>query len=159
VEAIAEAARALAGMEPGEFVDVFLEAMLHVLPADLALLYSNAAGEARFISASRAGQGLAPEALAQLVRETMRSATPRTIDELGADERPVAAARSAVLVPISVAGQEVRGVLVLLHHERAHFGKDDLNRVRPFAQYLWIVLRTAPITAARSAAQVRERIS
>jgi hypothetical protein len=31
--------------------------------------------------------------------------------------------------------------------------------VRPFAQYLWIVLRTAPITAARSAAQVRERIS
>jgi hypothetical protein len=64
-----------------------------------------------------------------------------------------------VLVPISVAGQEVRGVLVLVLHERARFGTDDISRLRPFAQYLWIVLRSAPIAPARSAARLRERIS
>jgi hypothetical protein len=89
----------------------------------------------------------------------MRSATPRTIDELGADERPVAAARSAALVPVSVAGQEVRGVLVVVDRERGRFGPDDLVRLRPFAQYLWVVLRRAPITPGRSATQVRERSS
>jgi len=159
VEAIAEASRALAGMEPGEFIDVFLEAMLHVLPGDLALLYSNAAGDARFVSASRPAPGLAPETLAPLVRETMRSATPRTIDELGVDERPITTARAAVLVPVSVAGQEVRGVLVVVDRERARFGPDDLIRLRPFAQYLWIVLRSTPIKPGRAAAQVRERTS
>jgi GAF domain-containing protein len=157
VEAIAEAARALAGVDRGEFVDVFLDAMLKVVPGDIALLFSNAAGDARFISASREMSDLTAGPMAQLARETMRAATARTVDELTEAQRPVPAMRSAMLVPVSVAGLDVRGVLVVLHHETAHFREADIALVRPFAQYLWVVLRSAPLPVGGVIAKAREK--
>ena len=157
VEAIAEAARALSGLDRGVFVDVFLEAMLKLVPGDLALLFSNAAGDARLVSASRNMLDVNSEPLASLARETMRAATARTIDELAEGERPEPAHRSALLMPVSVAGQDVRGVLVILHRDRARFGAAEVSLARPFAQYLWVVLRNAPLSAGRAPTSVRER--
>jgi hypothetical protein len=154
-EAIAQAARALSGLDRGEFIDVFLDAMLRVVPGDLALLYSNAAGDARFIAASRPiGEG-GSDRMARLARDAMRSATARVIEEVAEGERPVSTLRSAALVPVSVAGQDVRGVLVVLHRERARYGPDDVSLIRPFAQYLWVVLRSG--TPADAVASARER--
>jgi len=157
VEAIVEAARALAGLSRGAFIDAFLEAMLEVVTGDVALLFSNAAGEARFVSSSRPIRGA--EALAPLARDTMRAAAPRVLEELSETERTLAGMQSAVLVPISVAGQDVRGVLVVLHRARGRFGDEDVARIRPFAQYLWIVLRSAPMTVGQSLGRPSERAS
>jgi hypothetical protein len=157
VEAIVEAARALAGLSRGAFIDAFLDAMLEVVTGDVALLFSNAAGEARFVSSSRPIRGA--EALAPLARDTMRAAAPRVLEQLSESESTFAGMQSAVLVPISVAGQDVRGVLVVLHRERGRFGDEDVARIRPFAQYLWIVLRSAPMTAGQSLGRPSERAS
>lgn len=159
VEAIAEAGRALAGLDRGEFLDVFLEAMLRLVPGDLALLFTNAVGDARFVSASHPTPEANAQSLAQLARETMRAAEARTIDELSASERPAPQLRSAVLVPVSVAGQEVRGVVVVLHHDRARYSVADVSLIRPFAQYLWIVLRGAPLVSGRVVGRAKERPS
>ena len=157
VEAIAEAARALAGLSRGAFIDAFLEAMLEVVTGDVALLFSNAAGEARFVASSRPIRGA--EALARLARDTMRAAAPRVLEQISESESIFMGMQSAVLVPVSVAGQDVRGVLVVLHRERGRFGEDDIARIRPFAQYLWIVLRSAPMTVGESLGRPSERAS
>lgn len=140
VEAILDAARALAGLERGELARVFLESLLRIVPAEVALLYSNAAGDARFVAASRGLSNASTDRLADLARDTMRTATARTVDELAAADRPVPGARSAALMPVSVAGLDVRGALVLIGAHR--FSDADLARIRPFANYLWLVLRT-----------------
>ncbi len=157
VEAIAEAARALAGLDRGEFVDVFLEAMLRLVPGDVALLFSNAAGDARFLTASRQLTDATAAPIAELARETMRAATARTVDELTEAQRPVPEMRSAMLVPVSVAALDVRGVLVVLHHEPSHFRESDIDLARPFAQYLWVVLRSAPLPVGGVVAGAREK--
>jgi hypothetical protein len=151
VEAIAEAARALAGLSRGQFVDAFLEAMLEVITGDVALLFSNAAGEARFVASSRPIRGA--DALAQLARDTMRAASPRILERLSDTERAFAGMEAAVLVPVSVAGQDVRGVLIVLDREGGRFNEADVVRIRPFAQYLWIVLRSAPMTVGQALAR------
>ncbi len=53
-EAVAEAARALAGLDRDEFVGVFLDAMLRVVPGEVAYLYADA-GEPAYHTA--AGDG------------------------------------------------------------------------------------------------------
>jgi DNA-binding NarL/FixJ family response regulator len=157
VEAIAEAARALAGLSRGAFIDAFLEAMLEVVTGDIALLFSNAAGEARFVAASRPIRGA--EALGRLARDTMRAAAPRVLEQISESESIFMGMQSAVIVPVSVAGQDVRGALVVLHRERGRFGEEDIARIRPFAQYLWIVLRSAPMTVGESLGRPSERAS
>src|SRR5690242_3237861 len=52
-DAIVEATRVLAGLDRGEFADALLEAVLRVAPGDAAALFANAAGDARFVSATR----------------------------------------------------------------------------------------------------------
>jgi DNA-binding NarL/FixJ family response regulator len=158
VEAIAAAAHALGGLDRGEFFDVFLDAMLRVVPGDLAMLFSNAAGDARFVAASRPLRDEVPGSLVQLVRDTMYGGAARTIAELGEGERPATALHSAALVPVSVAGLDVRGVLVVFHRDRGHFGAADLTLIQPFAQYLWVVLR-GPIPPRPSVARAKERTS
>jgi CheY-like chemotaxis protein len=157
VEAIAEAARALAGLSRGEFIDAFLVSMLEVVTGDIALLFSNAAGEARFVSSSRPIRGA--DALLQLARDTMRTASPRVLERLSQTERAFGGMESAVLVPVSVAGQDVRGVLVVLDRKPGRFNDEDVARIRPFAQFLWIVLRSAPITVSQPLGQPSERTS
>ncbi len=141
VDAVADAARALAGIERIELVDVLLASILRVIPADLALLYANAAGEARFVAASRALQGSAVQGLATLAREAMRAANARVITDVPESERPIADARYALIVPASLAGREADGALVLA--SARPFADQDVARVRPFANYFWLVLRTA----------------
>src|SRR5262249_41494452 len=110
---------------------------------------ANAAGEARLIASSRPIGGA--DSLARLAKETMRSAAPRTLDELGDDETALAAAmRSAALVPVAVPGQDVRGALIRLHRGRAHFSEVDLARIGPFAESLWVVLRRGPLEPAQA---------
>jgi DNA-binding NarL/FixJ family response regulator len=155
VEAIAEAARALSGLDRGEFVDVFLEGLLHVAHGDRALLFLNAAGDARLIASSRGAGHVYPDRIAPLAREVMRAVSARAVDLLPEDQRFSPDLRSAVLVPISVAGQDVRGTLVVLRRDRG-FSPDEVALISPFAQYLWLLLRSgpiAPITAASARAK------
>jgi len=85
----------------------------------------------------------------------MRAVAPRAVDLLPEDQRFSPDLRSAVLVPISVAGQEVRGTLVVLRRDRG-FTPDEVALISPFAQYLWLLLRSGPI-APTMAASVRAK--
>ena len=146
VQAIAEAVRAFSGIDRGELVDAFLDGLLHVAQADRALLFLNAAGDARLVASSRGTGHVYPDRIAPLARDVMRAVAPRTIDVLPEEQRFSKDLRSAVLVPISVAGQEVRGALVVLRRERP-FSAEEVALIGPFAQYFWLVLRTGPIGA------------
>jgi hypothetical protein len=143
-EAVAEAVRALAGLDRPELIDAFLEAMLRVVRGQRALLFLNAAGDARLIASSRGSGPAYPDRIAPIVRDVMRAATPRAVDALANDQRFSPDMRAAAFVPVSAAGQDVRGVLVLLRRERS-FSADEIALMRPFAQYLWLVLRAPPI--------------
>jgi hypothetical protein len=143
-EAIAEAARAMSGIDRSEFVDAYLDGLLRVAQADRALLFLNAAGDARMVASSRGAGGVYPDRIAPLAREVMRAVAPRTIDVLPEEQRFSPDLRSAVLVPISVAGEEVRGALVVLRRDRA-FTAEEVALISPFAQFLWLLLRTGPI--------------
>jgi DNA-binding NarL/FixJ family response regulator len=157
VDAIVDAAQAISGLERGELIAVLLDAMLRVIPGDAVYFYSNAVSEPRFVASSHGGRTDNTDALVPLVRDVMRSSTPRTIDELAAPERPSAEARSASIVPVSIAAQEVRGALVVVHHQARHFGPSDIGLMQPFAQYLWIVLRSGPpIPAGGTLGRARE---
>jgi len=127
------------------------------VPAFDAASGSNAAGDARFLAASGQLTDVTAEPIAQLARETMRAASARTVNELTEAQRPVPAMRSAMLVPVSVAALDVRGVLVVLHHEPSHFREADIELARPFAQYLWVVLRSAPLPVGGVVAGTREK--
>lgn len=154
VDTVAETARALAGLERSELVGVLLASILRVVPADIALLYANAAGEARFVAASRALEGGAAHGLAALARDAIRSAKPRVVAELREAERPFADMRCALVVAASLADQEVDCVVVLA--SARPFAEGDIARVRPFAHSLWLLLRYAP-TPARTVARAPKR--
>jgi CheY-like chemotaxis protein len=149
-EALAEAVRALAGLDRPDLIDAFLEATLRVVRGERALLFVNAAGDARLVASSRGSGPAYPDRIAPLVREVRRAATPRAVDSLSDDQRFSPDTRSAAFVPVSAAGQDVRGVLVLLRRERT-FDADEISFMRPFAQYLWLVLRASPIPATVAA--------
>jgi DNA-binding NarL/FixJ family response regulator len=142
-DAIAEATRVLAGLDRGEFVDALLDAMLRVAPGEAAALFGNAAGDARFVSATRPLSDARIASLAPLARDVMRSATSRMsalVPSDGGDDL-----RYAALAPVSVPGQDVRGVLALLGR-RQPFSGADVALLRPFAQQLWMVMRSGPIS-------------
>jgi len=151
VEAIAEAARALSGIDRSEFVDAFLEALLHIVPGERALLFTNAAGDARLVASFRSEGEAHPDRLAPLVREVMRAAASRAIAPLAPEQRFSPELGSGAFVPISIAGQDVRGALVVLRRERP-FTDDEVALLRPFARYLWLVLRAGPIGRSAAAA-------
>lgn len=146
-DAIAEATRALAGLDRGELVGAILESMLRVAPGDVAVLFANAAGDARFVSATRSLSDARIDGLAPIVRDVMRAATARTVTLPAIDGGD--GLRYAALVPVSVPGQEVRGVLALLGRRRPFAGA-DITVLRPFAQQLWLVMRSGPVTRGAS---------
>jgi hypothetical protein len=159
IVAIEEAAHALAGVDRAELIDSFLAAIERVVHGEVVLLFTNAVGDARFVQASRRVSADLASRIAPAVEEVMRGATAKTIDVIAPERRPVAGLAAGVVVPISVAGQEVRGALVVLRRASA-FSSDDVAAVRPFAQYLWLVMRTAPAGTGRaSAGRARRRTS
>ena len=144
-DAIAEATRVLAGLDRGEFVEALLDAMLRVAPGEVAALFANAAGDARFVSATHPLSDARIDSLAPVVRDVMRAATART-STIAAGEA-ADGLRYAALVPVSVPGQEVRGVLAVLGR-RSSFSAADIAVLRPFAHQLWMVMRSGPIARA-----------
>ena len=157
VHAVVDAAVALAGLDRGQFVLTLLEAMLQVSPGEVATLFANAAGDARYVSSTRLLTDAQLEALMPLVRDVLRAATPRTV-ELPEDgsAHPL---RAAALIPVSLPGQEVRGVLVVLGEQR-DFTVESVALLRPFAQQIWMAMRSGPISptvTARAQTSLRTR--
>lgn len=157
VDALAEAARAFAGVERSEVVGVFLEAVLRVVPAELAVLYSATGGEPQLVASSRALDAGMSERVGKIARGALRSSTARVIDELPEADRPLARMRSALLAPVALADQDLQGVLVLFSDHP--FVAADVARSRLFAQYLWIALSNAHTAPGRAPSHVRERLS
>lgn len=157
IDALAEAARAFAGVERGEVVGVFLEAVLRVVPADLAVLYADEGGEPRLVASSRALAAETSERVATIARGAMRSTTARVIDEVPEADRPHARLRSALLAPVALADQDLQGILVLFSAHR--FVAADVARSHLFAQYLWVALSNAHTAPGRASAHARERVS
>jgi CheY-like chemotaxis protein len=149
VNAIAEATRALAGVDRIELTRSLLDAVRRVSRAEAAAVFANAAGDARLVSATRALSDAEIDSFVPLARDVMRAATARAVmlPSEGARRAP----RAAALAPISLAGQEVRGVLVMLGHERA-FSAADIALLRSFAQQIWMVMRSGPLVPSPAAA-------
>ncbi|HKW78543.1 MAG TPA: response regulator, partial [Candidatus Limnocylindria bacterium] len=147
VEAIAGAAQAMAGLDRDASVALLLDALLEVVPAGAALLYANAAGEPRFVLSSRGAGAVDADRGVAVGRDVMRESASRAVDELADADRPIASLRSAAFVPVSIPGEDVRGLLVLLDRRPGRFRDADLELMRPFAHYLWLVMRMAPFRA------------
>ncbi|HEU5287694.1 MAG TPA: response regulator transcription factor, partial [Candidatus Limnocylindria bacterium] len=157
VETVAEAARAFAGIERGEVVGVYLEAVLRVVPADLAVLYAATGGEPRLVASSHALDAGMSERVAATVRGAMRSPAARVIDEVPEADRPLARTRSALLAPVALPDHDLQGVLVLFSSHP--FAAADLARARLFAQHLSVAMSNADLAPGRAAAHARERLS
>ena len=149
-DAFSEIAQAIGTGGHDDLSAALLDGMLGSLGGDLALLFTNVAGDARVIAASQRGVGADAERVADLARSTMRSASPSIVDDLAETQRPVPDARSALCVPISVPGEDVQGVVILVHHRRAAFVVEDLPLARGFAQQLWVIMRASPAFLRRS---------
>ncbi|HEY6958694.1 MAG TPA: response regulator [Candidatus Limnocylindria bacterium] len=145
IEALTEVVHSLSGVPRAELIDAFLGAIRRVLPAEAALLYANARGEAQIVRASV--PGLATDSLRAVVRESFRAASPRVVDEVPLGERAAPALSTMLIVPVSVPGQEVRGAIVLLGHSSRRYRVHDAQLVAGFSQYLWIVLGNLPAGA------------
>lgn len=155
VEALTEVVHSLSGVPHAGLIDAFLGAIRRVLPADAAILYANARGEAQVVRATL--PGLATDNLRAIVRESFRTPNARVVDDLPLGERAMPALSSVLIVPVTVPGQEVRGAIVLLDHAR-RFRVQDAQLVAGLSQYLWIVLgklRSDAREVARGRAQHR----
>ena len=142
IEALTEVIHSLGGVPRAELIDAFLGVIRRVLPAEVALLYANADGDARILRASV--PGLATDNLRAIVRESFRAPHARVVADLPLGERVAPALSSALIVPIAVPGQEVRGAIVLLGHASRRYHAQDAQLVTGLSQYLWIVLGNLP---------------
>lgn len=145
VEALTEVLHSLSGVPRAELIDAFLGAIRRVLPSDAAILYLNARGEAQVVRATM--PGLATDNVRALARASFRAPGARAIDDVPLGERAAPALSSALVVPVVVSGQDVRGAIVLLGQASRHYRVQDAQLVSGFAQYLWIVLGNRPVDA------------
>ena len=148
VQAIAEAAVALAGLDRGEFIHTLLEAMLQIGPGNVAAVFERSSGDPRLLMSTHPLSSAQLEALEPVVRDVIRAAAPRTI-ALG-DQVASSGLRAAALVPVAVLGEEVRGVIAVLGRDA--FTVSDVALVRPFAQQIWMAMRGGPISASSTVA-------
>lgn len=141
VEAVAEAARSLSGQEPSALVDVYLRALLRTVSGEVALLVTNGGGDGRVLASSVDAGRVDERAAVRLAWSA--SGRARVVPELRPDERPVPNVRSAIVVPVAHGDGAPRGMVVALARRSARYGLDDVERVRMFADYLWLLLDAA----------------
>ncbi len=138
VEAIAGAARSLAGLEPSAVADALLEALLRTVPGEVALLVTDGGAGARVLASSIDPGRLDGRAAARLAWSA--SGRARVVPDLRADERPLPDLRSALVVPVAHGDAQPRGMIVALARRSARYSLDDVERVRWFAGYLWLLM-------------------
>ena len=138
VEAIAEAVRSLSGLEPAQLVDVFLQALLRTVPGELALLVESGRADARVLASSTP---LATADVAAVVRLALASGGhAAVIDTLREELRPLPQLRSAVIVPAAHGGAPAPALIVVFDTRTERYTLEDVERIRVFAEYLWLLM-------------------
>jgi len=122
IDAIANAAFSVSGVERREFLESLLAAMLRVSASDAAFIYARRDGQLRVdmsVGAKLAGSAI--EQLEHRARAVFDTRVPGIVDE-------------AAFLPIALPGDDVRGVVIFWRRQRPRFSERELLGLRPVAE-------------------------
>lgn len=152
VEAIAEAASALVDLEGPRSIRLLLDALLAVVPAEVVAMFAHGAAAPRLLAATRDPATLKLGPTTEIVRRVMRAGAAHVTNDVPEEDRALPGLQALAVVPVAIAGHDVLGAIVVLRRGPAGFTPLDLEVIRPFAQYFWLVLRNAPARRRAAAA-------